>query len=108
MSDQPNNTNYPPPAGYADIRQIVIDAVSPIKEQLDRLYDSLSKEFYRKDALEPQLQSLKEDLEELKQANKELKAQVLNTPQKIMLSLATLVGLALSILSLAQYIHLHP
>lgn len=88
MSPQ-NNTDY------QEIRQIVLDAIEPLKEQLDRIYDSLKDDYARKDVIEPKIRVLEDQIKELKDAQ-------VSTPQKLLMyagSLAALIWTVFQILS---------
>ncbi|GHO44508.1 hypothetical protein [Ktedonospora formicarum] len=85
---------------YNDFRQIVQDVVSPLKDQLDRIYESLNNDFARKERVELLEKDLERERTERKQAQDKLEAQVMGTTQKIVLYITTGLSILISILSL--------
>lgn len=85
---------------YHEIRQIILDAIRPLQDQLDRIHQALSSEFVRKEAIEPRILELQRDLAEAQEQLKDLREQILSTPQRAIVMLASITSLILSLLSL--------
>ena len=80
---------------YQEIRQIVLDAIEPIKEQLKDIAASLRNDYARKDVVEPRIEAIEEQMRELKQAQ-------VTSPQKFLMyagSLAALIWTLIEILT---------
>ncbi|GHO45199.1 hypothetical protein [Ktedonospora formicarum] len=86
------------PDNYQEIRQIVVDAIEPLKEQLDRIYESLKDDYARKDVIEPQIDALRNEV-------KSLKEQVIGTPQKLLMYAGSLAALIWTLINIFQYLH---
>ncbi|GHO55534.1 YtxH domain-containing protein [Ktedonobacter robiniae] len=80
---------------YQEIRQIVVDAIEPLKEQLDRIYESLKDDYARKDVVEPQIEHLREEV-------KNLKEQVVSTPQKLLMYVGSIAALIWTLYNILQ------
>ncbi len=81
---------------YNEIRQIIVDAIEPLKDQLREIAMSLKEEYARKDVLDPQLKSLQEEVSNLKQ-------QVLSAPQRYLLYVCSIAGLVLTLLNIMTH-----
>lgn len=92
------------PGSYADIRQIVIDAVNPIKEQLDRIYDSLTHEFVRKDANDARITAMQEKITDLEKHCDELEARIIGTPQRYLLFATGVISAIVSLVTLLTHL----
>lgn len=88
---------------YSDIRQIINDAVEPIREQLDRIYESLITDFVRKDSIEPRIKALEDRLDIAKKEHEELEQHIMSTPQRYILYGSSIVGLILSLVSIFSH-----
>ncbi|GCE45189.1 hypothetical protein EI42_03163 [Thermosporothrix hazakensis] len=89
---------------YREIRQIMQDVVEPLKVQLEKIEQTLNREYVRKESNDHRLEALQKELDEAKARLEELEAQLMGAPQKLLLTVASLVGLALSLLNLSQYL----
>lgn len=84
---------------YTEIRQIVVDAISPLKEQLDRIYESLGKEFVRKDVYDAQQTAFNADYTEFKN-------EMRGKSQRLLVSTASVLGLIVTIFTILQFLHI--
>ena len=80
---------------YSEIRQIIVDAIEPLKEQLREIAASLKEDYARKDVINPQLDALRKQLEDLQK-------QALSAPKRYLVYTCTIAGLISTILTIAS------
>lgn len=81
---------------YSEIRQIIVDAIEPLKEQLREIAASLKEDYARKDVINPQLDALRKQLEDLQK-------QALSAPKRYLVYICTIAGLISTILTIASH-----
>lgn len=84
------------------MRQIITDVVDPIKEQLNRIYDSLnnlSKDFVRKDVYDAQQIAFGKDYEEFK-------TEMRGKSHRMLVTTASVLGLVMTVFTILQFLHI--
>lgn len=81
---------------YSEIRQIVLDAIEPLRDQLKEIAVSLKEEYARKDLMDTQLADLREKVNNLQ-------SQVISAPQKLLLYICSIAGLVLTLLNIMTH-----